>query len=432
MLRLKIRKGDNQEIVKKAISVLLLRVFGYLFGFIFTWIVTNQYGPKAQGIFSIAFLFLSLGTMFSKLGLETSIVKWVASRDSIEEQLYIYKRTMRMSLISSFIISVVLYFGSSAISLMYSKPDIEESLKLAAFGIPLLTVLDVTSNFFKGQKKTTFFAIYYHFGKFFMPLIFLSCYYFANNFNFDVPMISYTFGLSFILGVVITHVLLMMKSIKSKKILITNKQMFLESYPMLVASSIVMVMGWSDVFILGFYVDEHDIGLYSTAVKLATIVSFTYNAIATITSPKIAEYYSKSDKTRFKSIVKFSANIMFYTSLLPFFVLFVFPEYFLGWFGDEFRHSSCVFRILLIAQFCNVLTGPVGPIFQMTNNQHKLQKFIIIALIVNVVLSLLLVNFIKMEGVAIGSAFGMFLWNFLGAVFIYKRMGIKTWATLKA
>ena len=53
----------------------MIRVFGYSFGFLFTWILANKFGAKVQGVFVIAFLFLSVGAMVAKLGVETSIVK---------------------------------------------------------------------------------------------------------------------------------------------------------------------------------------------------------------------------------------------------------------------------------------------------------------------------------------------------------------------
>jgi O-antigen/teichoic acid export membrane protein len=198
---------------------------------------------------------------------------------------------------------------------------------------------------------------------------------------------------------------------------------------MLIASSIVMIMGWSDVFILGFYVSESEIGVYSTAIKIATIVSFTYNAIATIATPKIAEYYENSDTLKLKETISFSSKLMLICGLPIFILLMVFPEFFLGMFGEEYLAGKDVLRILICAQMTNVITGPVGPIFQMTNNQNKLQLFILISLICNLVISLVLVNYYSVIGVALGSAIGMILWNLLGAIYLYKKLNLKTWAS---
>jgi len=211
----------------------------------------------------------------------------------------------------------------------------------------------------------------------------------------------------------------------------STKKMLMTSYPMLISSSIIMIMGWSDVFILGFFVSEEQIGVYSTAIKLAAIVSFAYNAIATIAAPKIALFFSQNKNRDLKETISFSSKLMLITGVPIFSVLFLFPEFFLMIFGEEYTNGKSVLRILLLAQLANVLTGPVGPILNMTGKQNQLKKFIIISLIFNIVFSLILVKNYQLEGVAIGSAIGMVLWNLLGALYIFKNMDIRTWTSIK-
>ena len=47
------------------------------------------------------------------------------------------------------------------------------------------------------------------------------------------------------------------------------------------------------------------IGVYSTAIKLGTIVSFAYNAIHTIATPKIAFYFGQKNLSKLKETVSF-------------------------------------------------------------------------------------------------------------------------------
>ena len=103
-------KTNKNEIIEKALKVFSFRVLGYLFGFVFTWIVASKYGAKTQGCFSIAFMFLALSTMLSKLGLETALVKWVAVEDNMAEQAKIYTKVLKTSITSALIVSVLLFF----------------------------------------------------------------------------------------------------------------------------------------------------------------------------------------------------------------------------------------------------------------------------------------------------------------------------------
>lgn len=420
--------SNKKEILNKGFSIFVIRGFGYFFGFIFIWLIANKYGPYTQGVFSIAFLFLSVGNMISKLGIETALVKWIAGSNDVNEKKKIYFKSIRIAIISSLLVATIIFLLASFISYMYDKPEVEKSIKLAAIAIPFMTLLDISSNYFKGERNTTAFGVYFHFLKFLVPLIVLAVFYFSAHFLVETPIISYLIGLSLVATTVFIHITKKLSLNKTKNtIIFSSKYMITEAYPMMISSAIVMLMGWSDIFILGFYVSEEKIGIYSTAIKLATIMAFLYNAIATIATPKIADYYKHNKTNKLKETISFSSKLIFLTSLPLFLVLLIFPHQLLSVFGEEYIEGKTVLRILLCAQFTNAITGLVGPIFQMTGHQRKLQVYILLSLLLNIVTSLILVNFYKLEGVAIGSAIGMVTWNIMGAVFIYRKMRLKTY-----
>lgn len=407
--------ANKKELLKKGISVFSIRLVAYGFGFLFTWILANKYGSKYQGIFAIAFLFLSIGAMVSKLGVETSLVKWIAKTTHIAEKKNIYLKSLQLISISSSIIALMVYLLAPLIAIMYNKPDIKSSIQIAALGIPLLSILDVSSSYFRGEKKIKTFGFYYHLGKYFFPFFLLLFFYLFGVIGLETPIITYVLGLLLISFTIIIHLNRVFKgSLKKKDVDFTYKYIILESVPMMISSAIVMIMGWSDVFILGFFETEERIGVYSVAIKLATLVSFIYNAIGTIAAPQIASYYHNNNNIKLLETVSFSARVLAFCGIPIFLVIFLFAEPILNIFGDEYIVGVTVLRILLIAQLTNVLTGVVGPIFQMTGRQKALQNIILIALCFNIICSLLLVNDYGILGVAIGSAIGMALWNLIG------------------
>ncbi|WP_298792841.1 flippase [uncultured Allomuricauda sp.] len=424
--------SNKKEILIKGAGVFLIRILGYGLGFMFIWVVANKFGPKIQGIFSISFLFLSIGTMVAKLGVETALVKWVASISSLRLKKKVYLKSLQVVLISSLIVCAGIYLLAPLISKMYSKPDIESSIKIAALAIPFLSIIDVTGSYFKGQKKIIIFGLYFHFAKFLAPLLTILTFYILSTQLLEAPILSYLLGLSLVAIVIVTHVLFVLRKFGNQSTdLYKTAYIISESYPMMISSAIVMIMGWSDIFILGFYESEEMIGIYSTAIKIATAVSFVYNAVATIATPKIAAFYKDKNHKQLSETISFSSKIIFLFSFPIFLILFCFPTSFLGFFGDEYVLGENVLRILLIAQFTNIVTGPVGPIFQMTGNQKKLQHYITISLAINILFSVALVNFLGVVGVAIGSALGMMVWNIMGSKYIKKKLKLKTYYNFK-
>ena len=434
MIKKILQNNHQQEIILKALSSLLIRGLGYIFGFLFIWLIAKKLGPSTQGVFSISFLFLSVGSMISKVGFSTGLVKWIANEKSKLKQIEIIQKSFLTVIVSSIIIATVIYFSSTLIAFYYNKPEVILSIKIAAICIPIFSLLEVGSAVFKGVKATSTFSLYFDLLKFVFPVVvFVVSYFFFKKIFIELPIISYLIGHSILLIILLIHLLIKFKNqtLENEKLQKENNLkislMLQESLPMLMASSIVMLMGWSDIFVLGFYVDEEKIGIYSTAVRLAALVSFIYTAVAAIMTPKIAEMHRYKRSKDFRDTIAFSSKVMFLCSLPIFFILFIFSSFFLNIFGEEYIAGETVLRILLIAQLANVITGPVGPIFQMTGGQKKLQQFLFISLVINFVLSFALVNSFELEGVAIASAIGMISWNFLGSVYLKKERNIKTW-----
>lgn len=418
----------QKEILLKSAYVFVHRVFGYVFGFLFTWLVAKWYGASGQGVFAIAFLFLSVGTMVAKMGIETSIVKWIANATGSSAKKTIYYETLILSILSSLVVATTVFLFSGLISIWYDKPDIKDAIKVASFAIPFLTILDVSANYFKGEGQIGFFGFYFYTLKFIFPLISLAIAYSLSIVSKEVPIMVYAFGMVICATLISTHLVFNFRRAKREKTYkMGYKYVFLESYPMMISSAIVMIMGWSDVFILGFFVDESKIGIYSVCVKIATVVAFVYNAIATIVTPKIAQYHMKGEKQLLQAMISRSSKLMLLTGTPIFMGLFIFSEQILSFFGSDFTSGTPILRILLCAQLVNVLTGPVGPLFQMTGLQKKLQRFIVISLVLNISISLMLIFVIEMKGVAIGSAIGMIFWNFIGAVYLFKEIKLKSW-----
>ena len=191
-----------------------------------------------------------------------------------------------------------------------------------------------------------------------------------------------------------------------------------------------MIMWWSDTFILGVFKTEADVGAYSIAVKIATLVSFVYSAVTAILLPKIAQYYKNEETKKLTHIIQYSSKIILIATKPIALILGLFPNFFLGLFGKEYLVGNSILVLLLIAQLTNSFTGPVGPLLNMTGHEKQQLYFIIIALALNLTISLILVDKYGGIGVAIGSAIGMMSWNIIGAIYLKKKLGYQTWIKL--
>ena len=218
---------------------------------------------------------------------------------------------------------------------------------------------------------------------------------------------------------------------KKEKSPISTQTLLKTAFPMMLSTSILLIMSWADTLIIGVYEDESEIGVYNVAIKLAMISGIVLGALNSIVAPKISEAFNNGKKDEFVLIVKQSTKIIFYSSFPILIFLIAFPEFLLSLFGSEFLIGKSALYVLIIGQIVNAFSGSVGVIMQMTGKEKLFQNILILALLTNVVLNFLLVPIYGIIGAAIASSVSLVLWNLISVFCIYKHHHVLTFFNFK-
>ena len=195
---------------------------------------------------------------------------------------------------------------------------------------------------------------------------------------------------------------------------------------MLMSSSLIMIMGWTDTIILGIFRTEQEVGIYSVALRIAAITGGVLFAINSIAAPKFAEFHARGDLESLSKIAKQSTKLIFWTSTPVLMVLFLFPSLVLGIFGEDFKKGIYALIFLSFGQFVSAVSGSVGYILQMTGRQMLFQKIILSATAFNILLNLILIPPYGINGAAIASMIGIVFWNLTAVAAVKKELGILT------
>ena len=208
----------------------------------------------------------------------------------------------------------------------------------------------------------------------------------------------------------------------SKKSTYSTKKFIFHSLPMLISTSMIVFLGWSDTIILGIFKTTSDVGIYGVVLKIAVVTSFTFQALDSILAPKLSHAYHNKDMTGFKKLIKYSTILNFMISLIIVMVIIFFRSWILSIFGEEFSKASTALIILCIGQLFNAVCGPVGSILQMTGRQIIFQNILIVSFLLNIVLNLLLAPKYGITGVAISTAISLATWNIVSVLYIKKTI----------
>ena len=79
-------KFNQNEILNKGFSALILRVLGMVFAYIFLVLVTSTSGAETWGIFALCLGVLNIACIISKFGLDLSLIKLVSINNKSKEK----------------------------------------------------------------------------------------------------------------------------------------------------------------------------------------------------------------------------------------------------------------------------------------------------------------------------------------------------------
>ena len=419
-----------KEIIKGSSVAVFLRFTGLFLGYIFTLLITRNYGAKAMGVFSLSLVILEIGTVFGKLGTDSAILKFVPeylAKGKTRTVLSTYKKILKVAMVTSVISAGIFFLFSQQIAIfVFKKPNLTQALKIASISIIPFALLSLHREAFRGLKKIKEYMLLQQPGLFITASIVIAIFILNGFLEDTAPVISYLVALTV---VCIVAVFFWNKKLKenlktaNKGESLPLKYILSVSLPMMMSSSLAVVMNIADTAILGIYRPENEVGIYTVAIKLATLSAIGLFAINAIAVPKIVECWGKKDLNTLTKIARQSATLTFFSAFPIIFIFFLMPDFILNFFGQEFGHGATALKILLMAQGINAFFGSNDNIVKMTGHQVFHQNTIIAATILNIGLNFTLIPLYGLKGAALATAISILFWNIVFAFKVRKILG---------
>lgn len=428
LLKNLINKFKKNDILTKGSSAFIFKIIGSFLGYLFLILVTNNLGAESWGIFALCMALLNIVSIFSRFGIDTALLRFVAQYQSkIEEVKGVYFQGISLVLIFSFFFSILLYFFSDIIAeLVFRKIHLAPYFKIIAFALIPFSITHVNDQTFRGLKKIKKFAFFQYVSKFLFAIIFFLLLSNLNHFDqFSLPVYAFSFAVFMVMIVSLFNILKNFRGIKLKR-MFANKEIIKTSFPMMLSSSVLLLMAWSDTVMIGIFKTEADVGVYNVALKLAMITGIVLGAINSIVAPNLSETFNNNRIDDFRKLIKQSTRIIFFCTLPILIILLLFPEFLLSFFGSEFMIAKTTLLILLLGQLVNSMSGSVGFILQMTGKQKIVQNVLFIALLINIFLNFILIPKYGYEGASIASSSSIIFWNLTLVLYVKKYYNINS------
>lgn len=183
-----------------------------------------------------------------------------------------------------------------------------------------------------------------------------------------------------------------------------------------------------DILMVGTMLDHASAGVYYIASQLSELVAFVLVAVNAALAPVIARLHNAGEKDQLQLVITKSTRFMLVAALPVALILAIFGDWILLLFGSEFTAGLSPLRFLVLGQIVNVMAGSVGWLLIMTGYERDAVTGISIGALVNICLNAVLIPVWGTSGAAIATAISMALWNVILVYFVFKRLGIYSFA----
>lgn len=176
-------------------------------------------------------------------------------------------------------------------------------------------------------------------------------------------------------------------------------------------SVVVSIYTNLDTVMLGFIKDNSEVGLYTTAVKVKTILLSLVSSLGSVLLPRMSHIVKQGDRGQFNNLTKkaLDVTLLMAVPLSIYFCLYA-RDSVLLLAGEGFLGAVLAMQIITVALIPNGLTGVLG--VQVLTSLEK-EKYVLYSVIVGAVADLVLnLVFIPAYGAA-GAAFATMVAEFL-------------------
>jgi len=431
---------DVKEIARGGSIALIMNMIGMGIGSLFVLQVSAIYKDSSAAIYGqyvLVLLLLRVGSMFTRFGTDTSMLKYTAGFASnklwgnITE---VYKKSMVILVVFNVAVIILAIVLSKQLADLFNLP--QELVQLSSIFILPMALTLFHSQTIRGLKKigissflqnsafTTFNSILL---LLVFPFINKDSYYFKN-------LLSYTFFAAIIIGAIVSTVI-WFRNMPSKKEQessfdktqsLSIKQILSSSYPLLLVESSSFIGTWVEQVLLGILATHEDVGIYNVCVKYAILTSISLRSVNSISAPKFSEYFFQNDYKSLGKVVRKSTKMTFWAAFPVTCIYIILPGFCLGIFGKSFTHGTIALSILGVSGLINVMTGSVGPLLQMTGHQKTLHRILWISVFLEVILNWALIPFFGVTGAAIASMVCSTIKNFSMVYYVRKYFGFSS------
>lgn len=408
-------------LIRGSFVILVFKIGGAALMLVVNLLISNLYGAKYLGIFNLLFTIIQISSMVSRAGLDIYFLKIIPSLNNSEQVAgFLKKSFIRMS-ISGLLVTLLLVIFSPFIDEFFFKEfdAIEYIIWISLLLIPY-TFFTIIPEVLRAYENVLIFSFIRNL-LFQLSILISMLFIIFSNYGSIIDALNSGILISFIVSFIILLLFLKKQNLSFLRVEKYSNPILRNSYHMFLTSSILLFMGNVDQFMIGYFMNEENVGFYSACLKLSIIVTFVLSSVTSYITPQISKAYANNN-FKLLSIQYKNATRLIIVSSLPFILIIaIFPTFFLGLFGDDFKELDYVLYFVLAMNVANIFFGPLIYILNMMDLQVFVRNILFIAFTMNILFNIILIPNYGISGAAISTLISTLFWKSI----LYVRLQTK-------
>ncbi|RQG87067.1 flippase [Natrarchaeobius halalkaliphilus] len=393
-----------------------------VFGFAIVMLMTRFVSPSVYGLFVLATSVILFMQVFANLGLPLAIDYFVPQYLDEGERgkaKGVIVQVTATVLVTSSLVALALAMSSDFVGEFFQEPAMRIALLLLSVTIPMLAIYNVLLTSYYSIKKLQYRVIMRDLVR---PIV---------RFAVTAVLLLVGYGL---LGLIAGYVIGLFVAITIGAAVFTYKAWDLlstelefvapgplvtYSVPLAMTSVVFVLMGHVDYFVLGYFLESDDVGIYRVGYMLGSGLMIIFNSLSPVFKPLIAETRDDVElvQQRFRIMARWIVAITLPVAIV---LSLGASSYLAVLYTPQYAEASAVVALLAGAFLFNVtFGGPDGSLLQGLGYSRIVFANTLALFGTNFIVSMALVPIVGIEGAAIGSAAALFLVGALTLAEIY-------------
>jgi O-antigen/teichoic acid export membrane protein len=421
-------EGHLGEVIQATTLIFLLRGFGSAIAFGFNLLLARTFGADGTGIYYLSLTIVMLTTTLGIGGFNNALLRFVSASSSVGDWAAV-KGAYTKGVIIAFGVSTFLAFTLFASSSwlaekIFLKPELENPLRFMSFTIIPMVFTALQAESLRGIKRIQDWILVS--GVFVPVFSTIGLLIVRKKWGVEGAAISLLVAVLLNAG---TGYWFWRKSTPQLKNIVGHfktNELFQSGFPMFLMALLDTLTNWAPTVFLGLWGSKAEVGVFGSAVRMASLANVILYAFNGISAPKFAELYKKKDLAALGLVARQTTKLMTLVAGPMLALLIFFPKFIMGFLGSGFSAGASILVILTIGQLVNVLTGSVGYLLMMSGNEKLLRNRAMVMSVIFISLNALFIRNYGIVGAAIAASFCMIATNLTEAYLVRLKLGIWT------